>query len=278
MKRKESFIVYNGWFENVSHLDDGSLGKLFRAVFEYQTTGEVDAELPPELKMAFAFIKKQLDHDSDKYLKRCEINRANGQQGGAPEGNKNAQKQPKQPKTTENKQKQHDNDNEYDNEYENESENENENARLRHNIIFAFNAAYKRKFFVEYLPTKEDHEAALPLFYKLKDAVKAKNNRDPWDYITRYFAKMFNAELLNDWHRQRLSPAHINKHFNELHQIVYERVPAFINRREGECSIDDELRAMGKAPKLEPPKPKQEEDPLDDPEINRIALEAVKTI
>ncbi|NLB80896.1 MAG: hypothetical protein GX800_04645, partial [Clostridiaceae bacterium] len=76
----------------------------------------------------------------------------------------------------------------------------------------------------------------------------------------------------------RLSLAHINKHFNEIHQIVYELVGGFTNRREGEFSDDDELRAMGKAPKLEPPKPKQEEDPLDDPEINRIALEVVKTI
>ena len=113
---KNSFVIYHNYRETLEDLTDEQVGKLFRAIFDY----EIDKKEPNfngELKIAFRFIKKDLDLNNDKYESICERNRKNGQNGGAPKGNQNARKQPKQPK-------QPDNDNEYDNEYDNDYDND----------------------------------------------------------------------------------------------------------------------------------------------------------
>ena len=110
---KNSFVIYHNYRETLEDLTDEQVGKLFRAIFDY----EIDKKEPNfngELKIAFRFIKKDLDINNDKYESICERNRKNGQKGGAPKGNQNAKKQPKQPKQPDN-----DNDNDNDNEYDN---------------------------------------------------------------------------------------------------------------------------------------------------------------
>ena len=130
---KNSFVIYHNYRETLEDLTDEQVGKLFRAIFDY----EIDKKEPNfngELKIAFRFIKKDLDLNNDKYESICERNRKNGQKGGAPKGNQNARKQPKQPK-------QPDNDNEYDNDYDNdddyilESKEESKNKEINNNNI-----------------------------------------------------------------------------------------------------------------------------------------------
>ena len=126
---KNSFVIYHNYRETLEDLTDEQVGKLFRAIFDY----EIDKKEPNfngELKIAFRFIKKDLDLNNDKYESICKRNRKNGQNGGAPKGNQNARKQPKQPK-------QPDNDNEYDNEYDNilESKKESKNKEINNNNI-----------------------------------------------------------------------------------------------------------------------------------------------
>jgi hypothetical protein len=126
---KNSFVIYHNYRDTLEDLTDEQVGILFRAIFDY----EIDKKEPNfngELKIAFRFIKKDLDLNSDKYESICERNRKNGQKGGAPKGNQNAKKQPKQPK-------QPDNDNEYDNEYDNilESKKESKNKETNNNNI-----------------------------------------------------------------------------------------------------------------------------------------------
>ena len=130
---KNSFVIYHNYRETLEDLTDEQVGKLFRAIFDY----EIDKKEPNfngELKIAFRFIKKDLDLNNDKYESICERNRKNGQKGGAPKGNQNAKKQPKQPK-------QPDNDNEYDNDYDNdddyilESKKESKNKEINNNNI-----------------------------------------------------------------------------------------------------------------------------------------------
>ena len=130
---KNSFVIYHNYRETLEDLTDEQVGKLFRAIFDY----EIDKKEPNfngELKIAFRFIKKDLDLNNDKYESICERNRKNGQNGGAPKGNQNARKQPKQPK-------QPDNDNEYYNEYDNEYDNileskkESKNKEINNNNI-----------------------------------------------------------------------------------------------------------------------------------------------
>ena len=128
---KNSFVIYHNYRETLEDLTDEQVGKLFRAIFDY----EIDKKEPNfngELKIAFRFIKKDLDLNNDKYESICERNRKNGQNGGAPKGNQNARKQPKQPKQPDN-----DNDNDNDNEYDNilESKEESKNKEISNNNI-----------------------------------------------------------------------------------------------------------------------------------------------
>ena len=112
---KESFILYNSFYEPIKYLSDEQLGKLFRAIFNYSSTGEITED--KEILIAFMFIKNQLDLDNEKYQKICERNKLNGLKGGRP-------KKPKKPSglfgnPTIPKKPDNDNDNDNDNKKEN---------------------------------------------------------------------------------------------------------------------------------------------------------------
>ena len=122
---KNSFLIYHEYKEVLEDLTNEELGILFRAVFEYEID-HIEPSFTGLLKMAFRVIKGNLDRDRNKYDKRCETSARNGKLGGAPKGNKNAKKQPKnnlkQPK-------QADNDNETENDTDNVNDNDNENDK-----------------------------------------------------------------------------------------------------------------------------------------------------
>ena len=92
---KNSFVLYNEYKEQFELLSYEEAGQLIMAIFEYTETG-VAPELSGMVLMAFAFIKKQLDRDAEKYEKTVEKRKEAGKNGGAPKGNTNAQKQAKQ--------------------------------------------------------------------------------------------------------------------------------------------------------------------------------------
>lgn len=71
---KDSFILYHSVYEHIEGLSDEEIGKLTRAIFLYEKEGE-EIELSPVLKMAFSFIKKQLDLNRGKYQEKCEKNK-----------------------------------------------------------------------------------------------------------------------------------------------------------------------------------------------------------
>lgn len=62
---KDSFILYNSFYDPLKLLTDEQLGRLFRAIFEFNINGS--EEVSNDIKMAFAFIKNQLIVDSKKY-------------------------------------------------------------------------------------------------------------------------------------------------------------------------------------------------------------------
>ena len=74
---KNSFILYHNYREQLEDLTDEQVGKLFRAIFDY----EIDDTLPEftdkELKIAFKFIKVHLDNDREKYAEMCEKQKRN---------------------------------------------------------------------------------------------------------------------------------------------------------------------------------------------------------
>lgn len=84
---KASFLMYLDYEEQFNLLSDEQIGQLIRAIIKYEKTGEVPI-LDGMLKMAFSFIKTQLDRDREKYQAKCEKNRENAKKGGRPKKQK----------------------------------------------------------------------------------------------------------------------------------------------------------------------------------------------
>ena len=80
---KKSFILYKNNKDLIESLSDEQAGKLLKAIFEYETTGET-IELDPVTAIAFIAIKKELDESARAYAEKCEKNRERGRQGGRP--------------------------------------------------------------------------------------------------------------------------------------------------------------------------------------------------
>lgn len=79
---KDGFVIYKSFYDPIKSLSDKQLGRLFRALFDYQIEGstQVDADI----QMAFAFFKNQMEIDERKYHKIVERNKQNGSKGGRP--------------------------------------------------------------------------------------------------------------------------------------------------------------------------------------------------
>lgn len=88
---KNSFLIYLDYQEQFDLLTDEQAGKLIKAIIKYEKTAET-SELDGVTKMAFSFIKTQLDRDREKYNKKCEKNRENAKKGGRPKNQKDNEK------------------------------------------------------------------------------------------------------------------------------------------------------------------------------------------
>lgn len=117
---KKSFILYTDIREALSQLDDATRGNLFLHIFDYVESGIVP-DMEPLEKMAFTFIKNQIDRDFTKYQNICEKRKLAGSKGGKAKAEKQA-KQANAKFAKQNQANQADNDS--DNENENDSEND----------------------------------------------------------------------------------------------------------------------------------------------------------
>lgn len=70
----DSFILYTSYYALIEGLTDEQLGQLTRAMFLYARDGEIIC-LEPVVRMAFAFIKDNIERNQDKYQAKCEKNR-----------------------------------------------------------------------------------------------------------------------------------------------------------------------------------------------------------
>ena len=75
------YASYRNQF-NLLTLEDR--GRLVTAMLDYIEYGELHEQLPPVVEMAFSFMKDTIDRDLEKYNKRIEVNRHNGNKGGRP--------------------------------------------------------------------------------------------------------------------------------------------------------------------------------------------------
>lgn len=88
--------LYLDYEETLADLDDAQLGRVIRAAMHYGNTGQLPQFSGME-SLAFRVLKTGFDREAANYDDRVEQSRANGRKGGAPKGNQNARKQPKQP-------------------------------------------------------------------------------------------------------------------------------------------------------------------------------------
>lgn len=87
MAEKKSFMLYYDYREHLALLTDEERGKLLMALLDYAELGEID-ELDGAARMAFSFIRAQIDRDDAKYAETIEKRRIAGRQGGRPEKQK----------------------------------------------------------------------------------------------------------------------------------------------------------------------------------------------
>ncbi len=73
---KAYIALFFSYREQLELLSDEERGKLVLYLLNYAENGAIP-QLEGMSKMAFAFIKAQIDRDSEKYEKRCEKNREN---------------------------------------------------------------------------------------------------------------------------------------------------------------------------------------------------------
>ena len=77
---KKSFLLYLDYEEHFSLLTDEQAGQLIKVIFQYEKTGEIP-EIEGVIKMAFSFIKSQLDRDSIKWKEETKKRSDAGKKG-----------------------------------------------------------------------------------------------------------------------------------------------------------------------------------------------------
>lgn len=90
---KKSFVMYADTYDSIKALSQKEKGNLLDALFQYAIEGKETA-LNPVTGMAFSFIKKTLDRDTEKWNAIRDRNIQNGKNGGRP---KKGQEKPKKP-------------------------------------------------------------------------------------------------------------------------------------------------------------------------------------
>lgn len=95
-KDKKSFIVYQSWRPAFELLTEKEKAQFITNLFRFNNDEEIVID-SPMLEMFWKSIEYNLSENDRRWL----TSKENGAKGGAPLGNKNAKKQPNQPKTTE---------------------------------------------------------------------------------------------------------------------------------------------------------------------------------
>ena len=123
MAEKDSFVLYNSYYDLLEDLDMEQRGTLLTAILEH-SRGMDQTELDPITKLAYRVIASQLDRDRKKWERTCKKRAEAGRKGGIASGqarSKTKQSQANEAKGSKTKQSQA-NEAEYEYEYESEYE------------------------------------------------------------------------------------------------------------------------------------------------------------
>lgn len=94
---KNNFLLPNRLNAVVAKLSDKQAGVLFKGILEYADKSIVAEFDDGMVAVVFEMARQEIDYNAEQYAKTCLKNAKNGKLGGAPKGNHNAKKQPKQP-------------------------------------------------------------------------------------------------------------------------------------------------------------------------------------
>ena len=70
-KEKKSFVLYQEQEEVINRLSDEQAGKIYKAIFEYNRTGETP-KMEQLLDFIFIPIKQSIDRNKDKWVETCQ--------------------------------------------------------------------------------------------------------------------------------------------------------------------------------------------------------------
>lgn len=126
----DSFILYTSYYALIEGLTDEQLGQLTRAIFLYARDGKT-INLEPVVRMAFAFIKDNIERNQDKYQAKCEKNRQialererKKREAREKAGNTNVHERTRTCENNTNVHERSPYDNDNDNEYDNDNDND----------------------------------------------------------------------------------------------------------------------------------------------------------
>ena len=101
MKKPQAVNFFIDSLKELDLLTDEQTGKLLKALLRYAENGEEpDFSDDKAIMLMFSMMSRRIDRDFERYSKVCEKRSEVGKKGGAPKGNANAARNPKQAKTT----------------------------------------------------------------------------------------------------------------------------------------------------------------------------------
>lgn len=113
---KDSFVFYKSFYDAIKQIPEEYQLELYNAILQYSLEGIEPSDLSNIANAMFTLIKPNIDSSQSRYESSVE----NGKKGGAPIGNQNARKQPKNNlETTQKQPKNNLNDNVNDNDNDN---------------------------------------------------------------------------------------------------------------------------------------------------------------
>ena len=128
MAEKDSFVLYNSYYDLLEDLDMEQRGTLLTAILEH-SRGMDQTELDPITKLAYRVIASQLDRDRKKWERTCKKRAEAGRRGGLAKASKAKQSLANLAKAGKAKQSlanlaEYESENDYEDDYENVYENE----------------------------------------------------------------------------------------------------------------------------------------------------------
>lgn len=128
MAEKDSFVLYNSYYDLIEDLDMEQRGALLTAILEH-SLGIEQTDLDPITKLAYRVIASQFDRDRKKWERTCKKRAEAGRRGGLAKASKAKQDLANVAKASKAKQSlanlaEYESENDYEDDYENVYENE----------------------------------------------------------------------------------------------------------------------------------------------------------